>query len=124
MTTTLPSWMRNALFATAAMNLLAAIGFLPFAGGVRALAGLPPSEHAVYLTTVALFVGLFGLGYLWVAIANRPERLFITLSAVGKIGFFTILVALWLAGSLPVLAPLAGAADLVFGLIFIAWLLG
>lgn len=124
MTTTLPSWMRNALFATAAMNLFAAIGFLPFAAGVRPLAGLPPGEHPVYLTTVALFVALFGLGYLWVAIANRPERLFITVTAIGKLGFFTILLGFWLAGSLPVIAPIAGAADLVFGLIFVAWLLG
>ena len=116
--------MRNALFATAVMNLAAGIGFLPPAAGLRGLAGFPAGEQPVYLMTVALFVMLFGLGYLWVAIANRPERLFITLAAIGKISFFGILAALWLAGSLPALAPLAGAADLAFGLIFVAWLLG
>jgi len=116
--------MRNALFATAAMNLFAAIGFLPPASGLRALAGLPPGEHPVYLTTVALFVLTFALGYFWVAAANRPERLFITLAAIGKLGFFAIVAVCWLAGSLPALAALAASADLVFAVIFIAWLLG
>ena len=88
MTATLPSWMRNALFATAAMNIFAGLGFLPPATGVRALAGMPPGEHPVYLATVALFVMTFGVGYFWVAAANRPERLFITLAAIGKLGFF------------------------------------
>jgi hypothetical protein len=124
MTTTLPSWMRNALFATAAMNLFAGIGFLPPVAGVRALAGLPPGEHPVYLGTVALFVLTFAVGYFWVAAANRPERLFITLAAIGKLGFFTIVVACWLAGSLPAVAAVAASADLVFAAIFFAWLLG
>src|SRR5712672_1500742 len=60
----LPSWMRRALFATAGMNILAALGFLPGATAVRALAGLPQDGQPLYLLTVALFVGLFGLGYL------------------------------------------------------------
>lgn len=122
--TTLPSWMRTALFATAAMNLLAGLAFLPPASGLRALAGMPPGEHPLYLSTVALFVLLFGFGYLWVAVANRPERLFIALAAIGKLGFFALLVAFWAAGSLPVTAPLSGVGDLVFGLLFVKWLLG
>jgi hypothetical protein len=115
--------MRNALFATAAMNLFAAVGFLPPAAGLRALAGLPPGEHPVYLTSVALFVLLYGVGYFWVAAANRPERLFITLAAIGKLGFFTIVLGCWLGGSLPAIAALAASADLVFAVIFVAWLL-
>jgi hypothetical protein len=114
--------MRNALFATAAMNLLAALMFLPPATGLRALAGLPPGEHALYLSTVAMFVTLFGVGYLWVAVANRPERLFITLSAAGKLAFFVLLVGLWSAGSVPATVPLAGVGDLVFALLFVGWL--
>jgi hypothetical protein len=121
-TATLPGWMRTALFATAAMNLLAGLAFLPPAAGARALAGMPPGEHAVYLSTVALFVLLFGVGYLWVAVANRPERLFITLAAVGKLSFFVLLVAFWATGALPGTAPLAGAADLLFAVLFFRWL--
>jgi len=119
---TLPSWMRNALFATAVMNLLAGIAFLPPAARVRALAGLPAGTDPLYLSMVALFVALFGLGYLWVAVANRPERLFIALGAIGKLGFFTLLVGFWLAGSLPAMALPGGAADLVFAVLFFQWL--
>jgi len=124
MTATLPSWLRNALFATAAMNLFAGLGFLPPATGIRALAGLPPGEHPVYLTTVALFVMTFGIGYFWVAAANRPERLFITLAAIGKLGFFLIVLGCWLMGSLPGIAVVGASADLLFAGIFVTWLLG
>jgi hypothetical protein len=124
MTATLPSWMRNALFATAAMNFFAALGFLPPATGVRALTGLPPGEHPLYLMTVALFVMLFAIGYFWVAAANRPERLFITLAAIGKLGFFLVVLGCWLGGLVPALAAVAASADLVFAAIFAAWLLG
>jgi hypothetical protein len=114
--------MRRALFATAAMNVVAAAGFLPGASAVRALAGLPPGENAVYLTTVALFVFLFGVGYFCVAWANRPERLFVAVATAGKLGFFSLLVGFWAAGSLPLAAPLAGSPDLAFGLLFLTWL--
>ncbi len=124
MATTLPSWMRNALFATAALNLIAGIGFLPPAAGVRALAGLPAGGDPLYLSMVALFVALFGVGYLWVAMANRPERLFIALGATGKLGFFLLVVGFWLAGSLPAMALPGGAADLGFALLFFRWLRG
>jgi hypothetical protein len=123
-TATLPSWMRNALFATAAMNVFAGLGFLPPAAGARALMGMPPGEQPVYLLTVALFVITFGVGYFWVAAANRPERLFITLAAIGKLGFFVIVLGCWIAGSLPGIAAAAASADLLFAAIFVAWLLG
>jgi hypothetical protein len=74
------------------------------------------------LTTVALFVFLFGVGYFCVAWANRPERLFVGIAAAGKLGFFSLLVGFWAAGALPLAAPLAGSPDLGFGLLFLRWL--
>lgn len=121
---TLPTWMRRALFATAVMNLGAAIGFLPGARFARVAAGLPEDAPSVYLLTVGMFVALFGVGYLWTAATGRAERMFITLAAVGKLTFFSLLTAMWAAGTLSVRAPLAGAADLVFALLFFAWLVG
>jgi hypothetical protein len=121
--TTLPTWMRTALFATAAMNIVAAGGFLPGARGLRALAGLPEAEHPVYLLTVALFVLLFGIGYLVSALTNRADRLFIALAAAGKLSFVTLLTAFWAVGSLPPQAPLAATGDLIFGVLFLKWLL-
>src|SRR5881397_1564000 len=91
----LPAWMRRALFATAGMNILAAAAFIPAAEPLRALLGFPEPGHALYLLTVGMFILIFGLGYLWAAIAGRAERLFITLAAAGKLSFFGLL---WGAG--------------------------
>jgi hypothetical protein len=114
--------MRTALFATAVMNLVVAAAFLSPAAAFRSLLGLPEAEHLFYRTTVGLFVALFGLGYLWSAVVGRGERLFLGLAAVGKLSFFTLLVGCWASGALPFRAPLAGTADLVFGALFLRWL--
>jgi hypothetical protein len=118
----LPGWMRRALFATAAMNLGAATLFLPVAEPLRALAGFPAVAHPLYPLTAGLFVLLFGIGYLWTAATGRDERLFIGLSAVGKLAFVVLVVGLWSAGSLPMRAAVLGSADLVFAILFFTWL--
>jgi hypothetical protein len=112
------------LYATAVMNVCAAVGFLPAAHAVRAAAGMPEAEHALYLVIVAMFVLLFGLGYLWSAVTGHADRLFIAIAAVGKLSFVTLLVGFWVAGGLPLRAPLAATGDLVFGLMFAQWLYG
>jgi hypothetical protein len=114
--------MRRALLATAAMNIVAAIGFLPPAAAVRVAAGLPAGENPVYLATVALFVGLFGVGYLWSGATGRGEPIFIGIAAAGKISFVALLVGFWLAGALPARAPVAASPDLAFGVLFLRWL--
>ena len=116
--------MRRALFATAAMNLGAATGFLPGARFARVAAGLPEDAPQVYLLTIGMFILLFGVGYAWTAASGRAERMFITLSAVGKLTFFTLLTVMWATGTLSIRAPIAGAPDLVFALLFFAWLVG
>ena len=122
--TTLPTWMRRALFATAGMNIVGAALFAPSARALRAVAGFPQGEHPLYLATVAMFVLLFGLGYLWAAAVGRADRLFITLAAVGKLSFFALLVWFWAVGALSARAPLVGTGDLVFGILFTVWLYG
>ena len=120
--TPFPHWMRTALFATAAMNLVAACLFLPVGSPVRALLGLPAEAHPLYLAIIALFVALFGVGYLWAALANRAERIFIGMAAIGKLSFVALLVSFWLAGAIPVQAPLLAMGDVLFGLLFLFWL--
>ena len=120
----LPSWMRTALYATGVMNLAAALGFLPGSTGMREMAGLPTESHPLFLMTVALFVGLFGVGYLRAAMEGRAERLFIAIAALGKLGFVSLLVWYWAQDLLPLRAPMLGSADLIFSLIFFTWLLG
>jgi len=122
--TTLPTWMRRALFATAGMNVVGAALFAPPARALRVVAGLPQGEHPLYLATVSMFVLLFGLGYLWAAAAGRADRLFVTLAAVGKLSFFALLAWFWAVGALSARAPLVGTGDLVFGILFVVWLYG
>ena len=119
---TAPRWLRIAMLATAVMNAGAAVLFLPAAAPLRALAGLPPDAPAVYLATVALFVLLFGAGYLYVGLTGRADPLFVGLSAVGKISFVTLLVGFALAGAVSWMAPLTAGGDLVFGVLFLRWL--
>jgi len=119
---TLPTWMRRALLATGVMNAVAAILFLPPSTGLRALAGFPPAEQPVYLATVALFVFLFGVGYLWAGLTGLADPLFIALGAVGKASFVAIVTGYWLAGTLPALAPFVASADLLFAALFFRWL--
>lgn len=116
--------MRRALFATAGMNVAAAMAFLPGASTARALAGFPEEAPSFYLATVGMFVLLFGLGYLWAALLGRADRLFVGVSALGKISFFALVLGFWLAGDLPPRAPALAAADLGFGALFLAWLFG
>jgi len=118
----LPTWMRNALLATAVMNLSAGLAFLPPAQPLRTLAGMPDGEP-VYLATVALFVMLFGAGYAYCGLTRRDERLFLTISAIGKISFVTIVVSYWAAGRLPFQAVMTASGDLLFGAMFVWWLL-
>jgi len=120
----LPQWMRRALYITAVMNILASAAFIPGATALRAVVGFPQASHPLYLSTAGIFVLLFGLGYLWTAMMGRADRMFITLAAVGKLSFFLLLARLWSAGALPLRAPLLGSADLIFSMLFFAWLFG
>jgi hypothetical protein len=113
--------MRTALGATAVMNGVAGVAFLPGSAPVRALVGFPEGEP-FYLATVALFVLLFGAGYAWVGVTGRAERLFIGLAAAGKIAFVALLAAFAVTGALPWRAFAVGSGDLVFGVAFAAWL--
>lgn len=114
--------MRNALLATAAMNVLGALTFTAWGAPIRDLAGMPPAP-AIYLLVIGAFVGLFGVGYLWTGLTGRADPLFIALAAAGKLSFVGLLAGFWLAGELPVRAPLAAVGDLVFGVLFVRWLL-
>jgi hypothetical protein len=45
-------------------------------------------------------------------------------AATGKLSFFALLVWFSATGALPLRAALAGAGDLVFGVMFLVWLFG
>jgi hypothetical protein len=119
----LPGWMRTALLATAVMNGIGAILFLPPAEGLRALAGMPAGGHPLYLTTVSMFVALFGVGYLWFGLTGRADRFFIAFATLGKLSFFVLAFGFALAGAVSFRAALLAVGDLVFAVLFLRWLL-
>jgi hypothetical protein len=114
--------MRVAMLATAAMNISVAAMFLPSSRILRTTAGFPADAPAIYLLTVALFVFLFGVGYLYTGFSGVGERLFIAVAAVGKLGFVLLVVGTWMTGSLPPRAPAIASADLFFSVLFFYWL--
>lgn len=114
-------WFRIALFATAAMNLLGAFAFVPANPAGREQFGFPEA-HPLYLWILAAWIFAFGLCYLWMAIKQRREWLFIAIGAIGKLSFFGILLILAITGELPMRAVLGGFGDFIFGILFIVWL--
>ncbi len=120
----IPTWLRRALLATAVMNAFGAFAFTPWGAPVRDLVGLPSDAHPLYLSIIGTFVGLFGVGYLWTGLTGRADPLFITVAAAGKLSFFGLLAAFWLAGEVAGRAPASAVGDLAFGSLFVAWLAG
>lgn len=110
---------RRALLATAAMNLVGFVLLSPPFPFVRRLVGIPEAPP-LYGWLLALWVLFFGIGYWYLAHSTREERFFLAVSAAGKASFALLLVVYWLAGDLPLLAPVAGSPDLVFAAIFVA----
>ncbi len=118
----LPKWMRIALLATAPMNLLGALAFLPPARPLRLAMGWPPDGHPIYAATVGLFIFIFGVAYLWTGLAGRADRLFVTMAATGKLAFFLLTAWFWMTGTLSVQVPVSAVGDLVFATLFFVWL--
>ena len=119
----LPGWMRAALWTTALMNMLGAMTFVPAIPIGREWMGLPPVGHPLYLWIIAEFVFIMGIGYGYCAWTNRAPRIFIAVGALGKLTFFVTLLARWFLGDLPLRTPLLAIGDLIFGCLFVAWLL-
>ncbi len=114
--------MRRALLATALMNALGAVAFVPSFPLLRNLVGLPTTIHPLYLWVIAIWIGLFGCCYFWLSITGRSEQLFMALGAAGKLSFFLLFLGYWWNGELPLLAPIAVSGDLFFALLFVWWL--
>ena len=119
----LPTWMRVVMFATAILNILGAVTFVPSARALRVMGGFPEVAPPLYLTTIGAFIGIFGLAYLWSAVTGRADRQFVAVAAAGKLTFFALLVRYWWAGLLTSKAAMSGTGDLVIGSLFVVWLL-
>jgi hypothetical protein len=110
------------LFTVAAIfNFLVGIPLLVAHSRVAPLLGIegPPT---VWMHIVAAIVVLFGYAY-W-RIAGDPARFrpYVVLGILGKLAFVVIIYGHWLAGTAPGPVALLVTADLVFALLFIAYL--
>jgi len=117
----LEKWMRWTLLATAVYNTFGVLIFIPLLSVGRRIVGLPDA-HPFYLWLVTIWIGSFGVLYVWVAWTARPERAFLMIAAIGKFGFFCLMLIFWLRGDFPAVAPLVTSGDLITSVIFAWWL--
>ena len=110
---------RRALLATAVMNAVGALLLAPPFPFARAAFGIPEAPP-LYGWLLALWVLFFGIGYWRLARARTDDRLFLQVTAAGKTSFVLVLAASWLAGDVPLAAPLSASPDLAFAAIFAA----
>src|SRR5215831_9209117 len=117
-------FMRTALWASAVFNLAGALLFAFPSSLVSRLAGLPLPVTPIYGALLAFFILLFGGSYAWLARQPNIDRPLVALGAIGKAGFFTIVLIFWLFAGLSLRAVGAATGDLVFAAIFTGWLVG
>lgn len=83
--------------------------------------GLPSDAPAVYRAFASGAIALFGFAYGWLSVQPVIDRPMVVLSIFGKLVAFGSLLVLGMFGHIPMRAPLVGAGDLIFALIFIWW---
>lgn len=117
----LDRWLTRSLYLTVAFNAMGVV-VLALPQVFYPILGLPVPNHPVYQAVTVLFVALLGLGYFMQARAEKRDRTFLTIAALGKAGFFGIFLVSWLAGLVPWSAPLVTVGDLLFAIVFAVWL--
>jgi hypothetical protein len=89
---------------------------------LRQLVGLPEPAHPFYGVLISIWIGLFGLAYLCVALSKREDRTFLALGAYGKLTFFALAVISFFRSELGVLALMASSLDAVLAAMFLVYL--
>jgi hypothetical protein len=115
--------MRRALNASVFFNLGGALLFA-FPDSIGRLVGLPTPVPVVYSLTIAFLVTLFAATYGWLARQPNIDRPLVAMLAIGKAGFFLVVLGCWLFGAASTLSLVAASGDLVFAAIFAWWLAG
>lgn len=113
--------MRRTLQVSCPFNFAAAIALAYPASSLGQLFGLPADAPAVYRALAGGAIALFGFAYGWLSVQRVIDRPLVVLSICGKLFAFSSLLLLAVLDQLPTRAPLLGAADLVFALIFLWW---
>jgi hypothetical protein len=109
-----------ALWITVPINATGAVIFSTPA--LRQLIGLPLPTHPFYGLLIGVWIGLFSLGFLNLALSKRYDRTFLAVGAFGKLSFFVLAVVYFFQSELGVLALLASSIDAVLAGIFLSYL--
>lgn len=113
------------LFGVAsALNFLVAAGLLFLRPWIAPWLGLDPivGTNLVLVNLAGTMIGLFGYGYLRVALDPVRFRPLIAHSAIGKLLAVAGAAWPWLAGAIPATIPLFLSPDIVFALLFLDYL--
>ncbi|TWH40034.1 hypothetical protein [Dulcicalothrix desertica] len=117
------TWFRYCLMAAAIFNLFGAISFAPpVYYRVGDTVKLPQDASPFGLWVIASWIFLFGVGYAWLALKPKPERLFIAVAASCKLALTILFVVFCSTGYLPSICLFAGLGDFIFAMAFIFWL--
>ena len=111
---------RAALWTSVALNLVGVAVFLPAAMG-SATARMPIPVPRFYAAQIGLTIALFAGVYAWLARQPRIDRPLVVVGALGKLGFFALFVAYWLAGDLPGAVVPQALPDLLLASVFLWW---
>jgi hypothetical protein len=114
------------LFITAAIwNLLSAVAalFVLTDSSFRRVLGFPGTADTISLQLLAACLFVFGLGYYWVSRDLSRNRDLVKLGVIGKPLVFLIFFGHALVKEIPVLLVAPSAVDLLFGVLFLEFLL-
>jgi uncharacterized membrane protein YfcA len=90
--------------------------------GIGATLGLPDPTPHLYNTLCALFVGLFGAAYVWLARQPHIDRPLVAFAAITKASVFTVFLIFWLKGVVTTPGLLMVVPHLVVAVLFGRWL--
>lgn len=113
--------LRRALWVSVPYNLGGA-GAFAFPDTFGRLLGLAGPVPPIYAAGLAFLVVLFAGTYAWLAVQPHIDRPLVAFAAIGKSGFFAVVLACWLAGTASGLAVLATTGDLALAAVFAWWL--
>jgi hypothetical protein len=118
------NFLRRALWVSVVYNFGGAFLFAFPSSPLGQFVKLPTPVPPIYGALLALFVGLFGGAYAWLASQPTIDRPLVALAAIGKAAVFAVLFVFWLVGEAPGRGVLAATGDLILAGIFAWWLLG
>lgn len=114
---------RRTLLLSSIFNFLAAYALAFPHHSLGRLFELPHDVPRLYAYLFAYVVAVFGVSYAWLARQTLISRPLLTVAAVSKVGIFMITASLSGLGDTSIRPTLLASGDLIFGLIWLTWLL-